>query len=79
MIETIRVDNMRIMDMTSNNLWGELAGRIIETSGAAKIYDESKEALRKLIEDDWSEAYGHGITAKRDKRGRVIIRASKEG
>jgi len=79
MIETIRVDNMRIMDMTSNNLWGELASRIIETSGAAKIYDESKEALRKLIEDDWSEAYGHGITAKRDKRGRVIIRASKEG
>ena len=65
--------------MTSNNLWGELASRIIETAGAAKIYDESKEALRKLIEDDWSEAYGHGITAKRDKRGRVIIRASKEG
>jgi predicted phage-related endonuclease len=77
-IETIKVDGMRIMDMSSNNLWAELSGKIIENAEAAKIYDDSKEALRKLIEDDWSEAYGHGITAKRDKRGRVIIRPSKE-
>ena len=61
-----------------NNQWAELSTKIVENADAAKIYDDSKEALRKLIDDDWSEAYGHGITAKRDKRGRVIIRPTKE-
>jgi len=77
MIETIRVDNMYVMDMTSNNLWAELSGKILATSEAAKIYDDSKNHLRTLIAPDVSEAYGHGITAKRDKRDRLIIRQTK--
>jgi len=30
------------------------------------------------VTDDIGEAYGHGVTAKRDKRGRILIRATKE-
>lgn len=77
MIESIRVDNMIIKDMSSNNLWAELSNKIIATADAAKVYDDSKEELRTLIEANVSEAYGHGITAKRDKRGRIIIRQTK--
>jgi len=77
-IETIKVDGMKIMDMTANNQWAALSTKIVENAEAAKLYDDSKEELRTLIADDWSEAYGHGITAKRDKRGRVVIRPTKE-
>ena len=78
MVESIKVDSMRVADMTTNNLWTELASKILENADAAKVYDDAKEELRKLVEDDVSEAYGHGITAKRDKRGRITIRTSKE-
>jgi predicted phage-related endonuclease len=77
-IEAIKVDGMKIMDMTANNQWAALSTKIVENAEAAKMYDDSKEELRTLIADDCSEAYGHGITAKRDKRGRVVIRPTKE-
>ncbi len=78
MVEAIKVDAMRVADMTTNNLWSDLAGKILAHADAAKIYDDAKDELRKLVEDDVAEAYGHGITAKRDKRGRVVIRPTKE-
>ena len=78
MVESIKVDSMRVADMTASNSWSELASKILEHADAAKIYDDAKDELRKLVEDDVSEAYGHGVTAKRDKRGRITIRPTKE-
>lgn len=78
MVESIKVDAMRVADMTTNNHWSDLAAKIIANADAAKIYDDAKDELRKLVEDDVAEAYGHGITAKRDKRGRITIRLTKE-
>lgn len=76
--EAIKVDGLRIADMTKDNLWTDAAARFIANQQAAKDFDTAKDDLRSLIGDDVGEAYGHGITAKRDKRGRVTIKASKE-
>lgn len=77
-IETIPVDNLIIVDMENNNQWTSAAIDYAETIGAAKRHEAAKETLRSMVADNVGEAYGSGIIAKRDKRGRVSIRAAKE-
>jgi predicted phage-related endonuclease len=76
--EAIKVDGYRVADMTKDNLWTDAAARFLANQAAAKAFDQAKDDLRSSIGDDVGEAYGHGIIAKRDVRGRVSIRAAKE-
>lgn len=78
MAEAIKVDGYRVADMTKDNLWTDAAARFIANQAAAKAFDQAKDDLRSAVGDDVGEAYGHGVVAKRDSRGRVSIRAAKE-
>lgn len=77
-VESIPVDNLIVVDMENNNEWTSAAIDYAETIGAAKKHEAAKDTLRGMIADNVGEAYGIGIIAKRDKRGRVSIRAAKE-
>lgn len=76
--ESIKVDNLIVSDMQHNNLWTDAAQRFIANQAMAKAFDQAKEDIKGLVTDEMGEAYGHGIVAKRNKRGHIIIRAAKE-
>ena len=63
----------RIVDMTGNNEWGNLAAEWIATREPAKRYDKAAAGLKKLIGEDVKLAKGHGIQASRNKRGAITI------
>lgn len=75
--EQVKVDGMRVADMTSSNAWANAAKDYVATQEAAKLFDQAKDQLKELVGDDVGEAYGHGISIKRDKRGRLLFKAAK--
>lgn len=69
----IKVEAIRKADMRESNSWASAASIYIETNTAAANNAAAGKTLRELIEADVSEAFGHGIRAKRDKRGAIRI------
>lgn len=63
------VDPTRKIDMSTNNVWGFFAAQYKENLENKKLCEDAANELKKLIEDDVSEAFGNGIHLKRDKRG----------
>lgn len=67
-------EEMRVVDMTGNNLWSDLAHRWLETEAPAKAFAKAVTDVKGLVEKDVREASGHGIIASRDGRGVTIKR-----
>ena len=67
------IDAVRRVDMTGNNAWASNVVQLQQNVLGKKLYDEATANLKKLVEDDVMEAYGHGIRIKRDKRGALRI------
>lgn len=65
------VKPVRSVDMTGNNNWAFYAGEYVDTIDIVKRNDNAVAQLKKLIEADVIEAFGHGLKAKRDKRGAI--------
>lgn len=70
----IPLDKMRVVDMTGNNLWSDLANRWLETEAPAKAFAKAVTDVKALVEKDVREASGYGIIASRDGRGVTIKR-----
>lgn len=68
---------VRKVDMTGNNNWAFYAGEYVETIEVVKRNDNAVAQLKKLIEPDVLEAFGYGLTAKRDKRGAIRFSIEK--
>lgn len=68
-----KVNATREIDFTGNNEWADAAARYIATKQAASDHDSALSSIKALIEKDVSKAFGHGIIAKRDKRGAIRI------
>lgn len=66
-----RLEAIKVVDMTSSNLWAELAATYLRTRGAHADHELAKTELKKLVPDDAKEATGHGIRAKRSKSGAI--------
>ena len=65
------------MDMQNNNLWGHFAAQYVEMNPYKLKWDEAVAGMKELVPDGVQEAYGHGITIKRDKRGVMRVRGEK--
>lgn len=65
---------VRKVDMTGNNSWANLSAQLKLNSGGKKLYDEAVTGLKGLIEEDVAEAFGYGISFKRDKRGALRMK-----
>ena len=66
-----RIEAVRVVDMSSSNSWGEIAGLFRSTRQAFLEHERSKSELKALMPEDAKEAIGHGIRAKRSKSGAI--------
>lgn len=69
----VLVSDMRVVDMSESNAWGEYANSWLETLEAKKRHDGAAKEIKALVEADVREATGHGVIAKRDKRGAIRL------
>jgi len=67
--EKVPVNNLKVIDMTFNNQWTVYAKQYLDTQPYVEQHEDAKKALKFLVTPEIGEAYGHGITIKRDKRG----------
>jgi hypothetical protein len=67
----VRIDAVRVVDMTSSNSWAEFAGVFCRTRAAYLDHDAAKLELKRLMPEDAKEATGHGVRAKRSKSGAI--------
>src|SRR5262245_17743436 len=67
----VRIEAIRIVDMSSSNSWAEFAGIFRRTRPAFLEHENAKAELKALIPEDAREAMGHGVRARRSKSGAV--------
>jgi predicted phage-related endonuclease len=67
----VRIEAVRIVDMSGSNTWGEFADVFRRTRAAYVEHENAKSELKELMPDDAKEAFGHGIRAKRSRSGAV--------
>jgi hypothetical protein len=74
------MEAVRIVDMSSSNVWAEFAGIFARTRTAHLEHEQAKVELKGLMPEDAKEAIGHGVRAKRSKSGAVSFEVlSPEG
>jgi predicted phage-related endonuclease len=66
-----RIEALRIVDMSSSDVWAEFSGIFRRTREAHLEHEKAKAELKGLMPEDAKEAIGHGIRAKRSKSGAV--------
>lgn len=74
-----RLEAVRIVDMSSSNLWAELAATYVQTRSAYGEHELAKAELKKLVPEDAKEAAGHGIRARRSKSGAISFDVQQAG
>lgn len=67
----VRLEAVRVVDMSASNSWAELASVYQRTRAAYHEHESAKSDLKKLVPEDAKEAVGHGIRAKRSKSGAI--------
>src|SRR6266550_7196867 len=67
----VRVEAVRIVDMSSSHAWAELSSVFRRTREAHLEHENAKAELKGLMPEDVKEAIGHGIRARRSKSGAV--------
>jgi hypothetical protein len=67
----VRLEAVRVVDMSSSNSWTEFAAQFRETRAAFLKHEQAIAELRELMPEDAREAFGHGVRARRSKAGAV--------
>jgi predicted phage-related endonuclease len=67
----VRIEAIRVVDMSSSNAWVEFAAQFRETRAAFLKHENAKAELKGLMPEDAKEAVGHGVKAKRSRSGAV--------
>ena len=66
-----RVEAVRIVDMTSSNVWAEFSTVFLRTRTAHLEHEAAKAELKRLVPADAQQAFGHGVRARRSKAGAI--------
>jgi predicted phage-related endonuclease len=74
----IPVEPIRIADMSESNEWGSAAADWIANLSASKTFDKATKMIKSLVPADAIEAFGNGISAKRNKAGSVTIKTEEK-
>jgi hypothetical protein len=69
----VRLDAVRVVDMSSSNAWAEFSSVFRRTRDAHLEHENAKAELKALMPEDAKEAIGHGIHGRRSKSGAVTI------
>ena len=67
----VRIEAIRIVDMSASNSWAEFAGIFCRTRSAFLEHENAKAELKALMPEDAKEAIGHRVRAKRSKSGAI--------
>src|SRR5262245_32558906 len=67
----VRIEAIRIVDMSASNSWAEFAGIFCRTRSAFLEHENAKSELKALMPEDAKEAIGHGVRAKRSKSSAI--------
>jgi hypothetical protein len=68
-----RIAAVRIVDMSTSNVWAEFAGTFTRTHPAFLEHERAKAELKGLVPEDAQQAIGHGVRAKRSKSGAITF------
>lgn len=74
----IKLDDMRVVDMTGNNQWSIFAGDWLAHRESADKFEAAEKGIKKLVETDVKLATGYGVQVKRDKAARLKISAMEK-
>jgi hypothetical protein len=66
-----RPEVLRIVDMSSSNVWAQFAAVFLQTQQPHLEHEQAKAELKGLMPEDAKEAIGHGVRAKRSKSGAI--------
>lgn len=64
-------------DMAGNNEWGALADNWLTNKGAYECFNRAAKGLKEMVPADAARAFGHGITASRNKAGSLSIKETR--
>src|ERR1700674_1843093 len=67
----VRIEAVRVVDMSGSNSWAEFAGSFLRTREAYAEHEQAKAELKALLPEDAKEGIGHGIRARRSKAGAI--------
>lgn len=73
----VDVATLRVVDMTGNNQWSDLAGKLIDTKAIADKFTKDEKEMKTLIPDDAKEAFGYGVTIKRSTDNKLRLTYDK--
>tara|TARA_R100000664_G_C2757586_1_gene145940 strand:+ start:332 stop:1204 length:873 start_codon:yes stop_codon:yes gene_type:complete len=68
---------LKVIDMSKNNLFVDLANDFHELHPAEQKFKAIKEKLKKLVPDDAKEVHGGGLKIVRNKAGSLTIKTEK--
>src|SRR6478752_6307567 len=73
----VRIEAIRIIDMSSSNSWAEFAGIFCRTRSAFLEHENAKAELKRLMPEDAKEVIGHGVRARRSRSGAISFELSE--
>ena len=66
-----RIEAVRIVDMSTSNVWAEFAAVFATTRDAHQKHERAKAELKALMPEDAQQAFGHGVRARRSRSGAI--------
>lgn len=67
------IDEMIVIDMTTNNAWVDLALTLLETKPKVDEHEKAVKGIKKLIPANAKEASGRGVTIRRSKDNKLRL------
>jgi len=72
------IERVKVIDMSENNEWGDLAATIVGTLTATKRNEKAKKDIKALFPKDAKVASGKGVTIKLSADGKQLFDIDKD-
>jgi len=73
-----KFEEMKVVDMATNNEWVDLAQTILISKSAADQFKKAEKDIKKLMPDDAKEASGRGVKISRTKDNKLKLTVDKK-
>lgn len=71
-------ERIKVVDMSTNNEWGDLAFTLLSTKPAVEKHEKAKKAIKRLFPADAKSAAGKGVSINLSKDGKQLIKFDEE-
>lgn len=72
------IDEMRVVDMSADNAWVDLAVTLLETKPHVEKHEKAEKEIKKLIPNDAKEASARGVKITRSKDNKLRLTLEKQ-